>query len=903
MREPRIPGIRRAVRISSTRAIGRDVDEEIRFHIDARAEELVRQGVPEREAHARALAEYGDIEQSRRELANVDRQRLGFERREEMFMSVIEDLTYAVRSLARRPALLAVTIATLGIGIAANVIMFGVVDQLLLRPPVHVTEPALLRRINFREMYDGTPNIGPVTTYPVLTALRANTTAFTELAAFGFPNEFSLGTGRDATNVSTQLVSGNWFRMLGVRPALGRFFTDSDDRIPVGERIAVLGYGAWQRLFAGDSSVIGRSLLLQGKTFTVVGVAPRGFAGTDRQRIDVWIPLSAMATEMHGAGWHNTADSWWVRMIGRLRPDATPEVAAGQATIAYRGVVREWKDDFRDSTGTVVLSSIISTRTPEGISAESKVSLWLMGVSAIVLLIACANVANLLIARTLERRREIAVRLALGVGRGRLARMLLTESAVLAFAGAAAALVVSLGASRLVQNVLLPNIAWSESVIDTRVLAFALTVSVLCILLAGLAPVLQGLGTKVSEGLKASSRQIAGSRGRLRFALLLTQAALSVVLLVGAGLMVRSLNNVVSREVGIDRDQVMRVTMPLTDFGFDSARVEDVYRRGVERLRAIPRVTNVAVARMTVPMASASASSFEVPGVKRPELSGGGPYNSAVTSGFFATIGAPIVAGRDFTPAEERTPARVLIVNEIVARAYWPNESPLGKCAMFGRDSTCSQVVGVVRNVLQFRMIRDDRAIVYAPPSHPGAAGALPRAMLVRVSGDPATVIPVIRRELQALAPTMPFVQVKPYAELVAPQLQPWRLGATMFTLFGVIALVIATVGLYSVMAYWVAQRRHEIGVRMALGAQRADVVRLVALQSSRAVVAGLVVGGIVALVASRWLTDMLYDTSARDPVVYGGAALALALAAAVASIVPARRSTAVDPAQAIRAE
>jgi predicted permease len=903
MREIRIPGIRRVVRLSSARAVNRDVDEEIHFHIEARAEELVRQGLPEREARERARAEYGDIEQSRRELAYVDRRRLGLERREEILMTFVEDLTYAVRSLVRRPALLAVTVVTLGIGIAANVIMFGVVDQLLLRPPAHVTDPGLVRRINFREMYGKEENIGPVTTYPVVTALRANTTAFTELAAFGFPSEFSLGTGPDATNVLGQLVSGNWFHLLGVRPALGRFFTGSDDRVPDGEPVAVLGYGAWQRLFAGDSSVIGRVLPLHGKTFTVVGVAPRGFAGTDRQRIDVWVPISAMGNETLGAGWHNTANNWWVRILGRLRPDVTPEMAAGQATIAYRGLVREWKDKFRDSTASIVLSSIISTRTPKGISAESKVSLWLMGVSAIVLLIACANVANLLIARTLERRREIAVRLALGVGRGRLARMLLTESAVLAFAGAAAALAISLGASRLVQDVLLPNIAWSESVIDARVLAFALAVSVLCILLAGLAPALQGLGTKVSEGLKASSRQIAGGRGGLRFALLLAQAALSVVLLVGAGLMVRSLNNIVSREVGIDRDRVLRVVVPLSRFGFDSAQVEDVYRRGVERLRAIPRVTNVGVARMTVPMGSASATSFEVPGVKRPEFAGGGPYNSAVTSGFFATLGAPIVAGRDFTPAEERTPTRVLIVNEIVARAYWPNESPIGKCAMFGRDSTCSEVVGVVRNVLQFSMIRDDRAIVYAPPSHPGVRGAAPRAMLVRVSGDPITVIPAIRRELQALAPTMPYVQVKPYAELVAPQLQPWRLGATMFTLFGVIALVIATVGLYSVMAYWVAQRRHEIGVRMALGAQRADVVRLVALQSSRAVVAGLAVGGIVALVASRWITGMLYDTSARDPLVYGGAALALAVAAVVASIVPARRSTAVDPAQAIRAE
>jgi predicted permease len=904
VREIRIPGIRRVLRVSwSAGRVHRDVDEEIRFHIEARIDELVRQGRSEPDAREQAHAEYGDIEQSRRELARVDQRRLGMEQREEVFMTFVDDVRYAARSLARRPALLIVTTLTLSIGIAANAIMFGVVDQLLLRPPPHVAGPDGVKRVYYRDMEAGKANVNSVTTYPVLTALRASASAFSAIAAYDFPGQYSLGTGPEAQSVAVQLVSGNYFRLLGVRPALGRFFTDGEDRPPQGETVAILGHGLWRRQFAGDSSVIGREILLQGKTFIVVGVAPRGFAGIDRQRIDVWLPISSIATELMGEGWHNTTDNWWAQIIGRVRQGATPEVAATQATIAYRGLLREWKHRWRDSTSSVVLSSIIAARTPDGISRESKVSLWLMGVSGIVLLIACANVANLLIARTLERRREISVRMALGVGRGRLVRMLLTEAGLLAFLGAVASLVIWYGASHLVQEVLLPNIVWSESVLDARVFLFTLGVSVVCMLLAGVAPALQAMSTRISEGLKASSRQVAGGRGRLRFTLLLAQAALSVVLLVGAGLTVRSLDNVVSREVGIDRDRVLRVTMPLSRFGFDETQVEDIYRRGFERIGRIPGVTNVAVARMTVPMGSASASAFSVPGVERMELPGGGPYNSGVTAGFFATVGARIIAGRDFTPAEERSGARVLIVNESVAKAYWPNTSPIGKCATFGQDTLCSQVIGVARNVLQFSLIRDDRAIVYAPPSHPGVDGAPPRAMLVRVSGDPETIIPMVRQELQALSPTMPFVTVRTYSELVAPQLQPWRLAATMFSLFGTIALVIAAVGLYSVMAYWVSQRRHEIGVRMALGAQRADVVRLVAVQSSRAVVAGLLLGGVAALIASRWITDMLYETPGHDPVVYGGAALVLALAALVASIVPARRSTAVDPAQAIRAE
>ena len=905
MSENRIPGLRRVFRISrSGGAVGREIEEEIRFHLDARTEELIRLGLPEQEARTRALAEYGDVAQSRRELAQVDRRRLGNANRKERLGSLFTDLRYAARSLARRPALLLVITLTLGLGIAANAVMFGVVDQLLLRPPVHVTGADRLRRIYFHDVKAGAQTyLGEVTTYQTLPALRAGAPAFSELAALGFPSGYSLGRGTDAQSVQVQLVSGNYFRLLGVQPNPGRSFTEDDDRIPVGTPVAIVGYGLWRQHFGGDPNAIGRPLLLQGKTFTVVGVAPRGFAGIDRERIDVWLPISSYATEEMGPGWHNTPDNWWARLIGRVREGVTAEVAAEQATAAYRGLVRQWKDPQRDSTSSIVLSSIIGARSPNGLSREGRVSLWLMGVSGIVLLIACANVSNLLIARTLERRREIAVRMAMGVSRARLVGMLLTEAALLSFFGSVVALAIALGGSRLVQDVLLPTIVWSESVLDRRVFAFTLAITVVCMLLAGLAPVLQGLGTRVSEGLKASSRQVAGGRGRLRFTLMLMQTALSVLLLVGAGLLVRSLRNVVSREVGIDRDRVLRVSMPLSRFGFDSVQIEDVYRRGVDRLRAIPGVTGVAVARLTVPMSSASARGFSVPGVERPELPGGGPYNSAVTSGFFATVGAAIIQGRDFTPAEERTPARVIIVNDAIAKAYWPNGGAIGQCARYGADSACSEVIGVVRNVLQFGLVNDDRAIVYAPPSHPGNRNAPPRAMLVRVSGDPAAIIPAVRRALQALAPTMPFVQVKPYSDLVALQLQPWRLGATMFTLFGLIALLIAAVGLYSTMAYWVSQRSHEIGVRMALGAQRSDVARLVALQSSRAVVAGLLLGGAGAFLGSRRIGDLLYETSPHEPAVYGVAALILGLAAIVASVVPVRRSTAVDPAQTIRSE
>jgi predicted permease len=902
-RDVRIPGIRRAVRITRAASIDREIDDELRFHFDRRAEELAADGLSLDDARRRAMQEFGDLAASRRELSRIDHRRVGTERREEIAMSFSEDLRYAARSLWRRPSLLAVTTATLSLGIAANAVMFGVVDQLLLKPPAHVVDADAVKRINFRAVEGGETYTGPTTTYVVLPALRERTTAFAELAAFGYPTSYTLGRGVDAQMVRVQMASGNFFRLLGVRPLVGRLFLDSDDRVPDGEAVVVLSYDAWRNRFAGDSAVIGRGIVLQNRTFTVVGVAPRGFAGIDRERIDAWVPISAVATDAVGQGWYNTADSWWMSIIGRLRPDRTPVQAEEQATLVYRGLVRDWKSFGRDSMSTVILSSVIGTRSPSGMSRESKVSLWLLGVSAIVLLIACSNVANLLIARTIERRREIAVRIALGVSRSRLVRMLLAEAGLLAAISAIVALAVGFWGARLVQNVLLPEIVWGDSVLDWRVLAFTLGVATLCMLLAGMVPAIQGSRTDVANGLKASARQVAGGRGGVRFGLLLAQAALSMILLVGAGLFVRSLRNVASRDIGVDRDRVLRVTMPLSRFGFDTNQIAGIYRLGVDRVRSIPGVSQVSLAGATYPMGSASASGFQVPGVKRVRIDGGGPYNSVVTPGFFETMGARIVAGRDFTASDLRNGERVIIVNEALAKAYWPNESPVGKCAMFGRDKTCSTIIGVVNTMLQFAVVKDDRAIVYAPFSHPGSDTRLPGVMMVRLSAAAPAMIPLIRREIQALAPTMPFVQVKTYGELLAPQMQPWRLGATMFTLFGVIAVVIAGIGLYSVLAYWVSQRRHEIGVRMALGAQRHDVIRLVAAQSSKAVVAGILIALPIALIASRWIADMLYETSPRDPIVYGGAALVLVLATVAATIVPARRSTAVDPAGAMRSD
>lgn len=884
----------------------RDVRDEIQFHIEARAEELGRLGISPDEAHARAQSEFGDLRGSERELLEVDRRRRGSVRREELVMSFVEDVRYAARGLIRRPALLVITTFALSIGIASNAIMFGVVDQLLLRPPAVVQAPDGLRRIYFRHTSDGEEYTTAVTTYRGYVAMRDRVPAFSHVATTTFPGAYTMGSGPDARSVQVQPVSGNYFATLGVRAAHGRAFLPDEDRPPQGAMVAVISDGFWRQQFGGATDAVGRRVRLDGNLFTVVGVAPRGFNGIDRKKVDIWVPISAIALRKAGKTWHDEANNWWLETFARQRTDVSPHLVLHQATTAYRNEARAWSNAWtegKDSPPDVLLGSIIGTRSPWGWTPESKVSLWLLGVSAIVLLIACANVANLLIARTVQRRREISVRLALGISRSRLVRMLLAEAAVLATLGALVALALALAGSRVVQQVLLPDIVWSDRVLDGRVLGFTLLATIACIVLAGLAPALQSLGLRVSENLKAGAQQVAGSRGRLRLALLVFQAALSIVLLVGAGLFVRSLRNVTSRDVGIDLDRVLLVTMELEDFGFTKPAIENIYREGRDRLRPIPGLQQASIVRGVVPARSASAMGFEVPGRERVRFERGGPYYSVVDAAFFRTMGTAFLRGRDFTEAEERAPNRSVIVNRTLAAGYWPAADPVGQCVMLGSDKECSTIVGVVEDVMTFGLVKDERANLYVPPGHATFGDRMPSAFVIRSGIPPKDLLPLVRTRLQTVAPNMPFVRVEPFTEIVAPQLRPWRLGASMFTLFGVIALVIAAVGLYSVMAYWVSQRTQEIGVRMALGARRADIVRLVARQTSLAVALGLFIGGVAAAVASPWIAELLYETSPRDPLVYATAAVVLAIASLLASVVPAVRSAAVDPSLALRSD
>jgi len=813
---------------------------------------------------------------------------------------ISSDLRYALRGLLRRPALAIVTIAALTIGISANAVMFGAVNQLMLEPPAYVRDPHTVRRIFIEERLNGKPDGTTTSSYRLFAALRA-VPAFSDVAAYWLTS-FTMGSGRDAQMVGGVVADHNFFHTLGVQPALGRTFLPEEDRPPQGPLVAILGDGFWHRMFGGSRDVIGKTISLDDKPFTIVGVMPPGFTGVDRYQMDVWVPMSAVTADHMGQDWATTSNSLWVQGVARLRPNEAVALAEREATTVYRNELRGWNQPWRDSTGAVVLGSLAVGSTPTGFSPEASVAAWLFGVSAIVLLIACANVANLLIVRTIERRREIAVRIALGASRGQLLRQLLVEAALLAGLATVAALVVAQLGAGLVQRVILPGISWDGSIVDGRVLAFTLLIAVVCIFLAGLAPAAQAASTSVHESLKASSRQIAGGGGVLRSALLALQVSLSLILLVGAGLFVRSLRHVTHRDVGIDIDKVVLV-MPTHRLNTPRDALGQWYRAAHDRAASLPGVERVALVGSTVPGRTTTGWSLTVPGHRPIEFPGGGPYFTQAGSDYLATMGTKVVRGRGYTPEEEREPSRVMLVNRIVADAYWPDQNPIGQCIQLSDDKVCTTIVGVVENMMLFRLVNDDRASIYVPWTHPAFPNSLASGMVIRARGEGEELLPRLLPGMKSVLPPVPFVSVEPYAQIVAPELRPWRLGATMFSIFGALATIIAAVGLYSVMAYWASQRTHEIGVRMALGARSADVVRLLATHAGRTVGAGLAIGAIVALGLARGVGNLLYDTSPREPAVYILAAAALALAAVLAIIVPARRVTRVDPATALRSD
>jgi predicted permease len=811
------------------------------------------------------------------------------------------DLRDAIRGLRRTPGITAAVLLILTLGVAANSVMVGTIDQLLLRAPAGVGRPDQVRRVYFgnEQRRPGDLRGVPRVSYPFVSAVRDNVPAFDQ-AAVTHRAETTLGAGIHARQVAVDLVDAAYFSLLGLQPSIGRFFTDAESSGPDLVPAVVLSYGFWQNHFGADASVLGRPLNVAGQMLTVIGVGPRGFLGLEDEAADMWTPLPVLAPTMVGSSWATSPGRFVFGLVARVTPGVDPAMVDEQATTAVRNVATELPTAPED--GIAFAAPLARVAAPNGILPQGRVSLWLLGVSAIVLLISVANVAGLLLTRTLARRREIAVRLALGVSRRRLIRQFLTESALLAGGAVVLALFVASVGGQLVQSLLLPGFAWSESVVDLPVFLTTLAIGVATAIGTGMAPAFQGLSTDPAAALRTDGRDGQARVGVVRTMLLFVQVALCVVLLVGAGLFTRSLMAVLSKDVGLDLDEIVQVRLPRSP-GQSVDAVDANYAAVASMVAQVPGVRSVVVSRGSAPLSWSAAVSTRPEGWKLSALNGRAmPALFGVDERYFSTLGMRVVRGRGFTSDEVQSGAAVLVANRAFTEEFFPGVEPIGQCVIVGSGS-CVKVVGVVDNSLVYSRTEVQDTQVFLPSSHPAARGHQPSALLARTDGPASAVVARVRDVVQAASPDMPFVPVDDLGTLTAPQLQPWRLGMTMFLLFGGIALLIAVVGIYSAMAHAVAQRTHEIGIRLALGASRGRVILQVSRSAAFVVIAGMVGGLLGAIGVAPQIADLLFETPPREPLVYVVAGLVLVLAGGVAAIAPIRRSAAVDPLTTLRAE
>jgi putative ABC transport system permease protein len=814
--------------------------------------------------------------------------------------TLLQDLRYAARSLTRSPGLTLAAVVTLGLGIGANSAMFGVVDQLFYRPPAHVVDPDRIVRVNVtRTKVPYGTWTQPLADFPRYSELKDHARTLSAVAAYS-GTSFSLGRGADARHVSGEAVSASFFSLTGVRSERGRFFTSDEDR-KGGAHVAVLSHEFWHAQYADDPGVLGKTLQLNAATYTVIGVAPPGFTGIDLDQPNLWIPLSVAGPE---TSWPFVLDCdgcYWMSTIARLAPGATVSQAASEATALYRAHVPRQPSEA-DSTAIVSLSSVHQALGPN-VDNAAKLSVWLIGVCGIVLLIACANVANLLLARALQRRREIAVRVALGAGRGRLVRQLYAESALLAVLGLGAALLVTLWAGPLLRSALIPDAA-PGSPLEWRVFLFSAALALATSLLAGLAPAVHAGVPDLSGALKSGNREGGIVRSATRSGLLVGQVALTFILLTGAGLFITSLHRVLGLRLGFNPDHLIVANVNLDALGYKRAEINATYERMRERVLRLPGVTGASLSIGT-PFQTSWATDLKIPGRDSiPHFPTGGPYVSAITPDYFRTMGSAIRRGRGFTEADNAGAQRVAVINESMARLIWPGEDPLGKTMRVGSNRVPFVVVGVVEDA-RHESVTDELVVQYFLPlvQSDSVSRASVSSLMIRTAGPAAPLTGTIRRAIQASSPDLPYPNIDPMPQLFADQLRPWRLGSTLFTLFGALGVLLAAIGLYGVLGYGVSQRTQEFGIRIALGAGRRRVLGLVLRQGLQLTLAAVALGVVGALVAGRAIASLLYGVSPHNPLVLFAVATILTCVTLVASYLPARRATRVDPMVALRYE
>jgi predicted permease len=818
-----------------------------------------------------------------------------------------QDVRYAIRGLRKSPGFAAAVVLTIGLGVGANVAMFGVVDRLMFRPYNYLRDPGSVHRVYFQWTDRGIVGTRQAFEYTRYVDLQRWTSSFSDLAAFATMTA-AVGVGDAARDQRISVVSASLFDFFDARPAVGRFFTPAEDMTPRGANVIVLGHAFWQREFGG-ADVIGKPLQVGNVPSTIIGVAPPGFAGVNDVEPALFMPITTFAgarPDDDGKTYYTQYNWGWMSVMVRRKPGVTIAQAsadASQAAVKSHEANRALESGLPPTEVARPRAVVGAMKTGAGPdpSLEARTALWVSGVAVIVLLIACANVANLLLARALRRKREIAVRLALGVSRSRLVRQSLTESLVLSLLGCVVGLVVAVWGGAAIRTMLIGTGASPVEVFtDWRTLQLALGAALVAGVLIGVMPALLSTREDLASALRAGGRGSTSAGSAARTGLLITQGALSVVLLVGAGLFVRSLDRVRTMRMGYDAEQVLQVGRNLRGMQLDDSALVTLRRQLVARAQAIPSVEHAAFTS-TVPFWSTSTTGLYVAGIDSVRRLGSFTYN-AVTPDYFKVMGTRILEGRSITAEDRGTSTRVAVVSEGMARVLWPGQRAIGQCMKVGADTApCTMVVGIAEDIVQRDVLNDKRYQYYMPIEQFRPQNG--SHLLLRMRGDPRLQAEEVRKALQAVMPGQSYVTTRPLVEAVDQAQRSWKLGATMFVAFGVLALIVAAMGLYAVIAYNVTQRMHEMGVRVALGAQARDIMRLIVGQGAAFAAAGITLGSILALAGARWVEPLLFKQSAKDPVVFGFVAGLLLLVAIAATLSPASRAAKADPNSALRAD
>jgi putative ABC transport system permease protein len=798
-----------------------------------------------------------------------------------MITDLWQDLRYGARMLLKKPGFTLIAVVTLALGIGATTAIFSVVNAVLLRP---LPFPQAERVVRLWQSHQPTNRPRFSVTYPDFQDWRQQNQAFTHLAAYR-EDGFNLQAGAAARRVNGARVTMDFFNVLGVQPVQGRAFSAQEDA-PGGERTVILSYALWQQSFGGDAQLVGRQIKADGQSHTVVGIMPPGFNFPDEEA-ELWFPY-AIDPAQASRGPH------FLRVLGRLKPAATME----QARTEFDTIAQRLEQSYPNTNKGW---RVFMIPLQEFYSGELHRPLYvLLGAVLFVLLIACANVANLLLARNAARERELAVRAALGAGRARLVRQLLTESLLLVAVGGAGALLLAAWGVELLTKFGPRNIPrLQEATLDARVLWFTLAVSVLTGLIFGLAPAWQRAGFDLNAALKAGARATGGTGQRLRKGLVVAEVALAMLLLIGAGLMLKSFVRLQQVAPGFDAQGglTMEINLPPTKYAKPEQRAAFLEQM-LARLRTLPGVA-FAGATHRLPLRGNSAMGFEIEG--RPVTDGQQrrPANfRAITPDYFRALGTPLSAGRTFTDEEAWRKPSAVIINQTLARCHWPNESPLGQRLKIGKASL--EIIGVAADAKESGLTAEVDGGLYLPYI---ASGDAAMKLVLRTDTDPLSLAAAATAEIRRADPEQAVSGINTLSGLLNEATAQPRFNTALLALFALLALALASVGIYGVIAYAVAQRTQEIGLRMALGAQARDVLRLILAQGLKLTLCGVAIGLLAAFALTRWMSALLFGVSATDPLTFGGIALLLTVVALLACWIPARRATKVDPMIALRCE